>query len=68
MLDGARSAAKLAVLTGLAGANAPLEPEEFGLGWAFVIMEADSRSSSSIARPITPSMHSVMLALSGAEL
>ena len=68
VLVGSLSVAKLTVFIGLAGANAPLEPGVFGSGSAFASMEADSRSSSSIARPMTPSMHSVTLARCGGEL
>ena len=68
MLVGSLSVAKLTVFIGLAGANAPLEPGVFGSGSAFASIEADSRSSSSIARPMTPSMHSVTVAKFGGEL
>ena len=68
MLDGTLSTAKMTIFIGLASAKAPLEPEELACDSAFVNIEADSRSSSSIARPITLSMVSVMLAISGPEL
>ena len=68
VLDETRSAAKLTVFDGLVSGNPLLEPEEFGFDSALVIIEAESRSSSSIARPITPSMHSVKLAMFGGEL
>ena len=56
------SAAKLTAFFGLAGGNPPLEPEVSGQASAFVIIEAESRSSSSIARFMTPSMHPVQFA------
>ena len=54
---------KLTAFFGLAGDNSPLEPTEVGNDSAFTSIDADRRSSSSIARFMTLSMRSVSIKL-----
>ena len=49
---------------GMAGDESPLLPESVGCDSTFANIDMDKRSSSSIARFMTPSMHSVVIKLS----